>query len=153
MSSTTPRNTLPPPSRPAAIAPWIDSVAPVQVSRAASTVGVSPWSASDTRTASNSWVSPGEGRRPAARRKACSVKVTVPISSRARSRPRMVMASGEDVPIPVRSQSSSSVPIAAHRPALLAVAASHSSGVRSFGSWCLATRPVGVWGSSATTSR
>ena len=53
VSSLTPRNRDPPPSRPAARAPWMASGALSQVSRAAMAVGVNPWSARATRTASN----------------------------------------------------------------------------------------------------
>ena len=150
VSSTTPRNTLPAPRRPAATAPWSDSVAPVHVSRAARTLGVRPWSASATRAASKRRVSPGDGIRSAVRKNASSVKVTWPMSSVARLRPRTVMVSGVGL-ADLRSQ-----------PAVV----SHRQGPPCPGppcrgspcpirrrcgpreSWCLATRPVGVWGSS-----
>src|SRR5215210_7182345 len=102
VSSTTPRKTLPAPRSPAATAPWSDSGAPVWVSRAASTVGVSPWSASETSTASKSRVSSGEGGRRWTIRNVSSVSVVSPISSPDRSRPMTVMLSASEVPTEVR---------------------------------------------------
>ena len=68
VSSETPRNRDPPPSSPAARAPWIDSGALRYVSRDAMAVGVNPWSARATRTASNMRACPGVGSRSVIRR-------------------------------------------------------------------------------------
>ena len=61
-SSVTPRKREPPPSSPAASAPCSESGALSSVTRAAIAVGVKPWSASATSTASNS-TAPAVGSR------------------------------------------------------------------------------------------
>ena len=66
--------------------------------------------------------------------------------SAGRSRPASVMLSGVDDPIE-RAQ-----PVGGLRHGGPPFSVSISSGVRSAGSRCLASRPVGVCGSSATTS-
>src|SRR5262249_10325666 len=104
------RNTLPAPRSPAATAPCTASGAPVYVSRAARALGVRPWSASDTRTASTIRRSPRVGSRRVTSRKASSVNVRWPITSLGRSRAPTVMRSGSDEPILVRNHSGPSGP-------------------------------------------
>src|SRR5579883_1836881 len=101
VSSVTPRKRDPPPSRPAAIAPWKASGALYRVRRAAIAVGVKPWSASETSTASNMRTCCGVGRRCVASQSASSPKPTLPISSPARSWPSRRILVASEVPIPV----------------------------------------------------
>ncbi|ALE77766.1 hypothetical protein WY02_04140 [Pseudonocardia sp. AL041005-10] len=88
----------PAPSSPAASAPCTESGADRWVSRVTIAVGVKPWSASAARTASNTRVCPGVGRRWVASQNASSPNPTVPITSSARSWPSRVMASFDEAP-------------------------------------------------------
>src|SRR5205814_6743741 len=97
-SSVTPRNRDPPPSSPAASAPCSESGADRYVTRAAIAVGVNPWSASATSTASNTRVSDGVGRRSVTSQKASSPKLTLPIRSAVRSWPSSLIWSAVEVP-------------------------------------------------------
>src|SRR3546814_12786488 len=63
VSSLTPRKRDPPPSKPAASAPWVASGALSHVSRDEMEVGVKPWSASATSTALNIADCPAVGPR------------------------------------------------------------------------------------------
>ena len=65
-------------------------------------VGVKPWSAKATSTASNMLRCCGVGRRLAMSQKASSPKVTFPNRSSARLWPSTVMLSVSEVPRPVR---------------------------------------------------
>src|SRR3954468_9231157 len=77
------------------------SGAPVYVSRAESALGVSPWSASETSTASSMRLSAALGGRRVTSKYVSSVSDTLPMSSFARSRPATVMLSAVDEPIQV----------------------------------------------------
>ena len=68
------------------------------MSRAAIAVGVKPWSASATSTASKTRVSGGVGRRSATSQKASSPKPTLPIRSAVRSWPSSRISSAVEVP-------------------------------------------------------
>jgi hypothetical protein len=97
-SSVTPRNREPPPSRPDASAPCTESGADRYVTRAAIAVGVNPWSASATSTASNTRTCCGVGRRWVTIHSVSSPKPTFPIRSSARFWPSRVIVSASDVP-------------------------------------------------------
>ena len=68
------------------------------MTRAAIAVGVKPWSASATSTASNTRVSDGVGRRSVTSQKASSPKLTLPIRSAVRSWPSSLIWSAVEVP-------------------------------------------------------
>ena len=97
-SSVTPRKREPPPSRPAASAPCSESGAERYVRRAAIAVGVKPWSASATSTASKTRTSSRVGRRIATSQNASSPKPTLPIRSAVRSWPSSRISSAVEVP-------------------------------------------------------
>ena len=68
------------------------------MSRAAIAVGVKPWSASATSTASKTRVSAGVGRRRVTSQKASSPNPTFPIRSSVRFWPSSRISSAVDVP-------------------------------------------------------
>ena len=147
-SSVTPRKRDPPPSSPAASAPCRESGADSKVSRAAMAVGVKPWSARATSTASNTRTSPGVGRRRVTSQNASSPKPTWPIRSAATSWPSSRMWSASEVPSDVgnsgRSQSSVRSSSAPSSQARISAPCSSSPGGGSRYSAALSEKVIGL---------